>query len=187
MDFRDVKWRRPLIYGSVLLLLAGGAGAYYAGAAEEPPLVLRKNERQAETPAEPPAIKGLARANESQELRNPFSLLHEREGEGASGQLNVVRPEPKESVAAPVPKTAAEKNTAPANSGRKTNLVLCGIVEGAGGRLALLQTGNSTVTAACGEAVAGWQVTEIGRESVTVAGYGQVCRLPLTMAATGVR
>lgn len=149
--------------------------------------MLHENERQAEMPAEPPVIKGLARANEVQELRNPFSLLHEREGDTVTGKLDAARTEPKENIAAPVPKPAAGKTTAPANSGRKTNLVLCGIVEGAGGRLALLQTGNSTVTAACGETVAGWQVTEIGRESVTLAGHGQVRRLPLTMAAMGVK
>ena len=81
MDLQDAKWRKPVIFGGVFLLLAGGAGAYYAGAAEEPVLVLQSDKHREEQSAEPPEIKGLQQANELQELRNPFSLLHEREGE----------------------------------------------------------------------------------------------------------
>ena len=185
MDLQDAKWRKPVVFGGVVLLLLGSAGAYYAGVAEEPPLVLQKTEKMADSSLEAPMIKGLARANDVQELRNPFSLLHEREGEIAGNELKKASSE--QIAASPVLPVSPEKQAAPAKHGEKEGILLCGIVEGAGGRLAILQVGSNTVNAGCGETVAGWQVMEISRESVTVAGNGQVRRLPLTMAPTEVK
>lgn len=186
MDLQDAKWRKPVIFGSVFLLLAGGAGAYYAGAAEEPAPVLQSDKHREEQPAEPPEIKGLQQANASQELRNPFSLLHEREGEIAEAGKDGQKPLPATTDSG-VATQVAEKQNRPVPKGKQADIVLCGIVEGAGGRLALLRAGSSTVTAGCGEMVAGWQVTAVGAESVTVARAGQVRHLPLAMMQMGAK
>ncbi len=187
MDLQDGKWRKSVIFGSVCLLLAGGAGAYYAGAAEEPPLVLQEGETQAAAPSQnPPEIKGLQQADEVQGLRNPFSLLHEREGEIAGQSPKVSRPEEKMAAVVQVPKEQGKKSSAPWKKEKNAALSLCGIVEGDGGRLALLRNGDATVTAECGESVAGWQVTAVGKTSVTLAkAGGQVRRLSLTMVQRG--
>lgn len=187
MDLQDAKWRKPVIFGSVFLLLAGGAGAYYAGAAEEPASVLQSDKHREEQPAEPPEIKGLQQANASQELRNPFSLLHEREGEIAEAGREEQKPLPATATERAAVTPVAKKQNVPVPKVRQADIILCGIVEGAGGRLALLRTGNSTVTAGCGEMVAGWQVTDVGAESVTVARAGQVRHLPLTMMQMGAK
>lgn len=187
MDLQDGSWRKPVIFSGVLLLLAGGAGAYYAGEAEEPPLVLQEDETQAAVPQEPPEIKGLQQAGELQALRNPFSLLHEREGEIAGQERNDRLPEEDKAGKKAVAVVSPEKGKKASASVKKETapLILRGIVEGEGGRLALLQVGSTTVTAAGGESVAGWQVAAVGETSVTLTRAGQVRRLSLTMVQRG--
>ena len=185
MDLQDGSWRKPVIFSSVFLLLAGGAGAYYAGEAEEPPLVLQEDKTQVTAAQEPPEIKGLQQADAVQELRNPFSLLHEREGELAEQSPQVSKPEEKKAAVVLASTKKMKQPPADLKKEKNSGLSLCGIVEGDGGRLALLRNGDATVTAGCGESIAGWQVTTVGETSVTLTRAGQVRRLSLTMVQGG--
>ena len=187
MDLQTVKGHRPLLVGGALLLLAGGAGAYYAGAAEEPPLVLQQESLPQPSQAAT-EIAGLEQANEGKEVRNPFSLLHERAGEVAAAVPDTQKvaengPHPQEN--APIQGHKGRQKNVLVKKEKAPEIVLCGIVEGAGGRLALLQVGSSTATAAVGEMVQGWQVTRVGSNAVTVVRDGQMLDLPLTMDHMG--
>lgn len=182
MDLQAVKRSRSLIMGGIFLLLTGGAGAYYAGTAEEPPLVLQQ-ETVAKTEQTATEIAGLEQANEGKDVRNPFSLLHERENEVAAVP-DTQKPAGNELRLQENGNKGEQKNVL-VKKEKAPEIRLCGIVEGVGGRLALLQVGSGTSTAAVGETVQGWQVTRVGRNSVTVSRSGQVLDLPLTMDNIG--
>lgn len=187
MEFRDGKWRRPVLWGSLTLLLAMSVGAWYADDAEKPPLVLPAAKDSGERGTM--EIIGLRQANDPErELRNPFTWLHETEQES--------RMEVRKSKSSPM--TAGQENIPPsavgppsAGSNEKQNkgsqeISLCGIVEGNGQRLALLRVGSSTVTVGVGEIAADWQVAEIGTATVTVERAGQVRCLQMN-AEVGAR
>ncbi|MCR5758025.1 MAG: hypothetical protein K6F95_08985 [Selenomonas sp.] len=175
--------RRKLLMGGSVVLLGGIlSGAWYANEAEKPPLVLQETPSAAQLDREKTEIIGLKQAAASKELRNPFSLAHEREGEQA---LNPVFPKdayaqsPSVPVSIPAALPAAVHNTQEKSSG--PGISLCGIVEGGGQRLALLRVGTYTLTAGLGEMAAGWHVTGISSSAVTVERSGEVLCLPLTM------
>ncbi|SHK75296.1 hypothetical protein SAMN05216582_1163 [Selenomonas ruminantium] len=186
MDLQDAKQRRLRVWGSVFLLLTAGAGAYHASRAEEPPLVLQQKPVQEEAEV-PTGIIGLQQADEGKALRNPFSLLHEREGEIPVQAVKGA--EVKQASSHPdIQKIAIKKKEAkkiPAQPKKRADFVLRGIGEGAGGRLALLQTADDTAAVAVGEHVSGWQVTAVGSNTVTLVRDGQVLELPLTMSDMG--
>lgn len=185
MELFTERWRRPLIMGSGFLLLAGITGAYYANEADKPPVVLQEKASGGEQDAEAVAIIGLQEANEQGGLRNPFTLLHEREGEVPRAAKETVPPPAKAAV--PVPGLAAAPPTPVPMRADSREIQLCGIIEGEGGRLALLQAGGSTAAAGVGETVAGWQVTDIGRNGVTVQQGGQMRSLSLSIADMGAK
>ena len=185
MNFKQGKGRKPLAVLILLLLLL--TGAWYADGVPEPPVVLQK-EAVKDSGHEPLKVKGLAEANNSSPLRNPFSLLHETEAEAAGGLVSV-----QEGTASG---TDVEKKTAPVVTSRQqppavkergNDIALCGIAEGDGKRLALLRVDGMTVTAAAGETVKGWRVTAIGRSAVVVARDGQERSLDITSGGEGSR
>ena len=184
MDLQLKKWYRPLAGGAIFLLLAVIAGAWHADEAEKPPLVLQKgNEEEArnDTTTE---IAGLQQADAHKELRNPFSMLHETEQAShrkvpSVGQMPQTENSKQQ---ANVPLAAAQNDSQPQSAGTQS-VVLCGIVEGSGQRLALLRIGTNTVTAGVGEMAADWLVTAIDTAAVTVERSGQVLNLPLTMTS----
>ena len=174
------KTKRKLFAGAGIFLLLALAGTWYADEAEKSPLVLQEKQETVEKQGGATEVIGLQQSLAGGELRNPFSFVHEREGELAQGDLTVKKTDmsnPAPSVAATVDKQSTAP-VAPAIS-------LCGIVEGNGQRLALLRVGSNTVTAAAGEWADGWQVTGIGTATVTVERSGQL--LCLNMSETGAK
>ena len=142
--------------------------------------MLQAKQESAEKQTGTTEVIGLQQAIAGSELRNPFSFVHEREGEPVQGMLPASKNELPS--AAPPAAVAAEKQS---NVPAAPAISLCGIVEGNGQRLALLRVGSNTVTAAVGEWADGWQVTGIGTATVTVERSGQV--LSLNMSETGAK
>lgn len=180
MEFRLKEWCRPLTGGGIFVLLAVIAGAWYADEADKPPLVLQAKQETAEEQTGTTEVIGLQQAIAGGELRNPFSFVHEREGETVQGALTP--PKSDRSTVAPPVAVAPDKTS---TASPVPAISLCGIVEGNGQRLALLRVGSNTVTAAVGEWADGWQVTGIGTAAVTVERSGQV--LSLNMSETGAK
>ncbi len=174
------KMKRKLLAGVGIFILLALAGTWYADEAEKPPLVLQAKQESAEKQAGTTEVIGLQQAIAGGELRNPFSFVHEREGEIVQGAMPALKIELPS--AAPPAAVAAEKQS---NVPAAPAISLCGIVEGNGQRLALLRVGSNTVTAAVGEWADGWQVTGIGTATVTVERSGQV--LSLNMSETGAK
>ena len=90
MDLQQRNWRKPL--AGVVLLLLLLTEAWCVNDTPEPPVVLQKEPERNKAGQGPAEVKGLAEADNSKPLRNPFSLLHETEAE--AGRLAAVPEEP---------------------------------------------------------------------------------------------
>lgn len=184
MDLQQRNWRKPL--AGVVLLLLLLTGAWCVNDTPEPPVVLQKEPERNKAGQGPAEVKGLAEADNSKPLRNPFSLLHETEAE--AGRLAAVPEEPALSGGKDTAKAAPAAppvQAQPVKSKAVDDIVLCGIAEGAGGRLALVRVGGTTAAVAAGETVQGWQITAIGTSSVVACRDGQERNLAITSDREG--
>jgi len=176
MEWQREGWHKLLLEG--VFILVGLSGGWYVMEAEEPTLVLQRNTESTLAKQETVEIIGLKSAAAGKKLRNPFSLVHEQEGEAAvdlPAQGSYGSSEVSNSVV-----HKGEKKQKNADSGGQ-EIFLCGIVEGGGKRLALLRIGTNTLTAGQGEKAEDWQVLTIGTSVVTVERFGQVRSLSLVM------
>ena len=130
------KMKRKLLAGVGIFILLALAGTWYADEAEKSPLVLQAKQESAEKQTGTTEVIGLQQAIAGGELRNPFSFVHEREGEPVQGMLPASKNELPS--AAPPAAVAAEKQS---NVPAAPAISLCGIVEGNGpGMLADFQS-----------------------------------------------
>ena len=182
MEIQHKRWRKPLLLGSAVLLLLIGADNWYTGSGEEVrqrSSPVQENKQEKGNKAE---IRGFQQASGQQELKNPFTWLHETEQESVAAVLPEQQP--------PAEKSSENREISPlhVDNGQKVRgqsdgsaaVVLCGIVESKDERLALLRVGNNTITVGKGEMAADWQVTGISTNTVTVERAGQVRSLSLT-------
>lgn len=114
-------------------------------------------------------VKGMERAEKAQELRDPFTVLHEQAGEAPRRAVGKDRAKEPAGQVSPVGKAkpAAAKAAGPQPA---YGLRLQGIAAGAGGRLALLSDGRQTAALAAGESLGAWQVRMVEENRVLVAG-----------------
>lgn len=129
-------------------------------------------------------IAGLEQSEAQRDMRNPFSLRHETEMDAAAS----APAECKAEIATVAGDSNANRRavTVPAylrcsRAGDEAGLpavdlssqpVLCGLAQGAHGKLAMIRIGSQTITAGIGEWAGNWQIRDI-HDSVVVLDNGQ--------------
>ncbi len=167
---------------TVLGLLLGSC--WLAGSSEEVPVLKDAPAQEPDNRASVTDVKGLAQAHKVGVLRNPFSLQHETEQEAAAAS-QIAETSGSKADFLPVQTgakvtAAAEKPVSPVPA---EEIVFCGIAQGNGEQLALLQVGGTAAALALGESLNGWQVIAIDDAGVTVSRGGQVRKLGIDATA----
>lgn len=165
--------------------LLAGAGFLYAGEEEAPaPAAVSDTERNAlPKPGGRQEIAGWQKAEETEAVRNPFSLRHET-AEEAPQAVPEKTEKPPEKALPPVPKMSKGKlPPEPAGSLQVPGDVLPpapmlkGLLEGEGGKIAMIQIAGQTASLSAGESFQDCMVLAIEENSVVIRSGGQERRL----------
>lgn len=183
MDISFMNVQRCWLVGSLAVLGLLLGSCWLAGSSEEVPVLKDTPAQEPDNRAAVTDVKGLAQAHKAGVLRNPFSLRHETEQEAAAVS-QIAETSGSKADFLPVQTgakvTAAAKPVSPAPA---EEIVFCGIAQGNGEQLALLQVGGTAAALALGESLNGWQVIAIDDAGVTVSRGGQVRKLGIDATA----
>ena len=163
-----------------------GAGFACAGGDEETAPVPAAAETEQKAVPEPKGrqeIVGWQKAGETETVRNPFSLLHETAaGEQQAAAEMPAKPLQKEPLPSQplLPRAQQPQNAEPpAGTGNAPppSLKLKGLMEGEGGRIAMIQIGEQTASLSVGENFQDCTVLAIENNSIVIQAGGQERRL----------
>ncbi len=172
MDLQSDKQRLVVL---LVTSLAAGAAILCAGETEDVPVEkLPPAVNEPETSRRP--VQGLALAQASSEVRNPFTLMHETAAEQKQMAVMTDGPPPEPALSPP---SAA----LPSQQSGEAEPELCGIMQTDNCCLALLRIQGTTVALAAGEVCQSWRVVMIDQNGVVVQKGGLEKRLVLPLPA----
>ena len=122
-------------------------------------------------------VAGLEQAEVQQDVRNPFTILHETEKDPATrvpAEQQVELPA-EDSPVGERPEVGSNANECGIGGGdhvsaaaASSHPVLCGLAQGNHGKLVMIRIGSQTVTAGVGEWAGSWQIREITDAAVVL-------------------
>lgn len=115
-----------------------------------------------ENTAEPTAIAGIQLANETNMIKNPFSLAHELKQESSKNNEKLVNNEKKVTSPLAIKADKEIEKLPPIQAVTEISWQLKGIIESEQGRMIILQQKEQSVLAKENDCLAGWNIKQIG-------------------------